>query len=79
MDKYEKFFLDHKLKIFVSFVVLGVLIMIIGYIMFQWNLKFDSSKEIDAAKIGQLGDFIGGIVGSLWALLGVIFSIGISR
>ena len=41
--------------------------------MFQWNLKFDSSKEIDAAKIGQLGDFIGGIVGSLWALLGVIF------
>lgn len=40
--------------------------------MFLWNdLSFDFREKINSEKFGHLGDFVGGLMGSLWALAGV--------
>lgn len=52
---------------------IGVGMFFSGLLLFVWHdyqIRLDTS--IDASKFGQFGDFIGGIVGSLWALAGVI-------
>ena len=51
---------------------IGLFLFIIGIIVFIYreNIGFDS--KINATKIAQFGDFIGGVVGSLWSLAGVI-------
>ncbi|NPD45118.1 putative phage abortive infection protein [Lentimicrobium sp. S6] len=55
------------------FIGIGFLIIFIGLIIFRWNEHFfDWDVAIKSDKVGQLGDFIGGIVGSIWALAGVI-------
>lgn len=53
-------------------IVLGLSLIIISIIVFSWSESFSTSDPIKSEKIGQLGDFIGGIVGSIWALSGVI-------
>jgi len=58
-----------------SFILVGVGIVLIciAFLLFIWcdySLNFHS--EINAEKFGQLGDFIGGIVGSIWALAGML-------
>ncbi len=51
----------------------GLILLGIGFLLFIWNESFfGSNQEIDSEKIGQFGDFVGGIVGSIWALAGVI-------
>lgn len=35
-------------------------------------MLFDTSSQINSEKFGQLGDYVGGIVGSLWSLAGVV-------
>ena len=51
----------------------GILFFFIGLVVFQWRETiFEFSSPINSDKIGQLGDFIGGFVGSIWALAGVI-------
>lgn len=52
---------------------LGGIIIIVGIIMFcNKDLLFQLDEQIKSDKVGQLGDFIGGIAGSIWALAGVI-------
>lgn len=51
----------------------GLLSIIIAIIFFLWNdFSFNQNYQIRADKVGQFGDFVGGIVGSIWALAGVI-------
>lgn len=66
------------MKLFTEFtsrllVWIGISLFCCGIILFLWNenaLILD--QEVDSTKIGQFGDYVGGIIGSLWALAGVI-------
>jgi len=52
---------------------LGIIMLVGGSFIFFWNdYTVNLNSQVDSDKVGQLGDFIGGIVGSLWALAGVI-------
>src|SRR5690554_2498854 len=50
----------------------GFALIIIGLFFFLWQESFSINTSIQSDKVGQFGDFIGGIVGSIWALSGVI-------
>ena len=52
---------------------IGFFLLIIGLILFiwkDWNLSINNKIQSD--KIAQFGDFVGGFIGSIWALAGVI-------
>ncbi|UII22699.1 putative phage abortive infection protein [Fulvivirga ligni] len=70
---------NEKLSIFLIF--LGLIIIVLGIISFLWlnfNLRFD--KSINSELFARFGDFIGGVVGSIWALAGVmLFYIALSE
>ncbi|TDN97822.1 putative phage abortive infection protein [Sunxiuqinia elliptica] len=52
---------------------IGIALFIIGITIFLWNdSHLDISSSIKSEKFGQFGDFIGGLIGSLWAFSGVI-------
>jgi uncharacterized membrane protein len=51
---------------------IGIGLSAIGIIIFLWNFKFISDENVDSEKIGQFGDYFGGIIGSIWSLAGVI-------
>ena len=51
---------------------IGVFLFFIGIIIFIWKETFTTSSQIDSEKIGQFGDLIGGLIGSIWSLAGVI-------
>ena len=57
-----------------SLVLVGIGLFFVGLalLLFFWKEDLSISQSIDAGKVGQFGDFIGGLVGSLWALAGVI-------
>ena len=50
----------------------GLVVLMIGLLMFMWKDSFSINQQINSDKIAQFGDFIGGVTGSLWALAGVI-------
>lgn len=51
----------------------GAVLILLGIGVFLWKeTLFSFGNTIKTEKVGQLGDFIGGIVGSIWALAGVI-------
>jgi Putative phage abortive infection protein len=52
----------------------GVLFLIITATFFLWNelTSFSSSLKIDDSKFGSFGSLLSGLVGTLWALAGVI-------
>ena len=51
----------------------GIVLFAVGLVFFIWNdIPYDSGMEINASKFGQFGDYVGGLIGSLWALAGVI-------
>ena len=54
--------------------LLGCAILLAGTVAFLWSDKtvFSFNEAINSGKFGQIGDFIGGIVGTLWALAGVL-------
>ncbi|OKY24974.1 putative phage abortive infection protein [Thalassotalea sp. PP2-459] len=53
-------------------IITGLLTAFTIIIAFAWNESFFNTEEvINSEKFAQLGDFIGGVVGSLWALAGV--------
>ena len=52
-------------------VFLGVTVLVTGTFMFSSSENLFQWPKGD--KVGQLGDFIGGFVGSLWTLAGVLF------
>ena len=51
---------------------IGLFLFIIGIIVFIYRESIGFDSQINATKIAQFGDFIGGVVGSLWSLAGVI-------
>lgn len=54
-------------------IISGLALATFGLVTFFWlESTLDLDKKIDSSKFGQFGDFIGGVVGSLWALAGVI-------
>jgi hypothetical protein len=68
--KIMKIFTERTSK---NLIWIGVLLIIIGLISFKIGERiFDYNSEIKADKIGQLGDFFGGVIGSIWTLAGVI-------
>lgn len=53
--------------------VTGIVLFFIGISLFLWqNIRVDTSQQIDSSKFGQFGDYVGGLIGSLWAFAGVI-------
>jgi hypothetical protein len=58
----------------IAILAIGVITLVIsGFIFFvkgSWVFSIDSN--IDESKIGQYGDFVGGIIGSLFSLVGII-------
>lgn len=59
----------------------GVVFAVLAIIFFTHKASlFDFNVAIDAALFGQFGDVIGGVIGSLWALAGVIlFYVGLTE
>ncbi|WP_299107643.1 putative phage abortive infection protein [uncultured Tenacibaculum sp.] len=51
---------------------IGLFLFLTGIGFFIWKENFNVSSKLNSEKIAQFGDFIGGIVGSLWSLAGVI-------
>lgn len=51
---------------------LGLILFINGIAIFFWKENITTNYKVNSEKIAQFGDFIGGIVGSLWSLAGVI-------
>jgi hypothetical protein len=52
---------------------LGVGLIFIGLGLFLWKeLLFVQTSKINSEKFAHLGDYVGGIVGSIWSLAGVI-------
>ncbi|WP_405396845.1 putative phage abortive infection protein [Maribacter sp. Asnod2-G09] len=62
--------LPEKLSVFA--VLTGVLVFIWGLILFLKESRIDFSTVINPERFAQFGDFIGGVIGSIWALAGVI-------
>ncbi len=56
------------------FIILGSIIITLAVLLFLWNetSTLSISNQINSEKFAQIGDFIGGIVGTLWALAGVL-------
>jgi hypothetical protein len=65
-----KIFTEKSSKLIIGF---GLFLLISGFILFIWNdFQFDSDLPIDKQKFGQFSEYVGGIIGSIWALAGVI-------
>lgn len=41
-------------------------------ILFFWKVDLDASLQVDTAKFGTFGDFVGGVLGSIWSLCGIL-------
>ncbi|SNR15943.1 putative phage abortive infection protein [Tenacibaculum jejuense] len=53
--------------------IFGFILLVLGFVLFVWNdWSFSTSDKIKAGKVGQFGDFVGGLIGSIWALAGVV-------
>lgn len=53
--------------------IVGIVLFFLGLFFFLWqHIGINTSEKIDASKFGQFGDFVGGLIGSLWAFAGVI-------
>jgi hypothetical protein len=51
---------------------IGLFLFIVGIVVFLYKESIGFSTKVDSNKVAQFGDFIGGVVGSLWSLAGVI-------
>lgn len=60
-------------KFSIVLITIGVAILLIAILPFTWHdFSFDTSQKANTGKIAQYGDFIGGVVGSIFSLAGVI-------
>ncbi len=51
----------------------GIIFILLGIILFFWNdSSFDYHLKINSQKFSDFGSFVGGLIGSIWALAGVI-------
>jgi len=55
-----------------NLIYVGLLLIFVFIGAFMWNESFNTEGQIKGDKFGQLGDIVGGFIGSLWALAGVI-------
>lgn len=53
-------------------ILLTVLFILLAAILFKWNNNVDFSCPIDYNLFGTFGDFVGGILGTIFALLGTL-------
>lgn len=53
--------------------MLTSLILYYQYKLWAYNAYFDSSEKIDYEAFGTYGDFFGGVIGTLFAIIGVIY------
>lgn len=82
LKRYHTIYKSYKKYGFVGLFLLGISILciLVGlYILFEFFYKLSSTitivnnnEEIDKDLTGMVGDFVGGIVGTLWSLTGVI-------
>lgn len=72
MEKISQFVNKNLIRIAFAFTVIGFIV----FICFIAFLSFDGygirGKDINMNATGQVGDFIGGVVGSLWSLVSVL-------
>ncbi len=50
----------------------GIMLLITGIVIFVWNETFTFNTKINSEKVSHFGDYVGGIIGSIWSLAGVI-------
>ena len=51
----------------------GIAILFLGIGLFLWqDYSINLSDKIQSDKVAQFGDFVGGLVGSIWSLAGVV-------
>ncbi len=55
-----------------KFSLMLLLSIIPAIAFFLWKSNFNIDNTIDHAKFGTFGDFVGGVLGSIWALAGVL-------
>lgn len=71
----RRFFLNlfqEKNTVAIILVISGI-VLIIPFVFFLWQRTFfDWNQPVDASMLGTLGDFVGGVLGSIWALVGII-------
>lgn len=54
-------------------IIIGGVLIILGLCLFTFkDQTFSVFNDIAPSKVGQFGDFVGGLAGSIWALAGVI-------
>ena len=54
-------------------IIPSVIALVLAVSLFLWGRNFfDFDSTIDDGMLGTLGDFVGGVIGSIWALVGVI-------
>lgn len=49
-----------------------VLLIIPIVVLFLWKNAYTLDAQIDSTKFGTFGDFVGGVLGSIWSLCGVL-------
>ena len=54
------------------YILLTVLFILLAAILFKWNNHVDFSYPINYNLFGTFGDFVGGILGTIFALLGTL-------
>jgi F0F1-type ATP synthase assembly protein I len=53
--------------------IVGLILLIVAVIIFAWNdFYFFIDGKVKSDKVGQFGDLVGGLIGSIWALAGVV-------
>lgn len=54
-------------------IIPSIVALLLALTLFLWKRNFfDFGTTVDAGMLGTLGDFVGGVIGSIWALVGVI-------
>jgi hypothetical protein len=54
------------------FALFLLLLLIPIIILYLWNNTYTLSAPIDNGKFGTFGDFVGGVLGSIWSLCGIL-------
>jgi hypothetical protein len=68
-NKTENFFSEASGKLLS---ILGIIFIVLSFVTFLIFGNWEFSNSLNEEKVGQFGDFIGGVVGSLFSLAGVI-------
>jgi hypothetical protein len=53
-------------------IIVGALFIVLGFFLFRFVGDASATHSVEMERYGQFGEFIGGVVGSFWALAGVL-------